>query len=392
MKLVFVCGSMEPGKDGVGDYTRCLCGILQSTGHEVAAIALNDPFITEEVETYQQAQQQQILVMRYPSAWSTNKRFEQARLWVEVRNPDWLSLQFVIYSFHRKGIPFGLGKSMFRLGGSRKWHLMFHELWIGMERQAPIKHRIIGRLQKSIIKNLLSSLKPQIIHTQTRFYQFVLNELGWRADLMPLFSNIPFMGGPQEEPTHLPREYRMVLFGHINPGAPVRTFARELSKEAQRLEINPRLILIGRNGPGRHEWVRIFQNEGLPVEVMGEQGQDQISQVLSAASAGISTTPGFLVEKSGTVAAMKLHGMPVVVVSKPWEPRRFTSIALSKEYFIYEPGNLRSFLVQERQDSGNNTIENISVRFSQSLNVNNSNLINDNITKAGTSESAFTIS
>src|SRR5690554_4105285 len=316
MKIIFICGSMEPGKDGVGDYTRRLCGILQAQGNEVAAIALNDPFIDEVVEAYQQSQQQQILVIRFPSSWSNRKKFTQAHQWIALRDPEWLSLQFVIYSFHAKGIPLGLARYMSGLGEGRKWHLMFHELWIGMERQAPIKYRMIGWVQKILIKNLIAAIQSQIIHTQSRFYQSVLSELGCKADLLPLYSNIPLITD-QEPSAPLPKEYKLVLFGHINPGAPIETFARELAAEARHLEIQPRLLLIGRNGPGSNEWVRIFQEEGLPVEVMGEQDPEEISEILSAATAGISTTPGYLVEKSGTVAAMRLHGMPVVVVSKP---------------------------------------------------------------------------
>jgi hypothetical protein len=33
MKLLFLRGSIEPGKDGVGDYTCRLCGALIAEGH-----------------------------------------------------------------------------------------------------------------------------------------------------------------------------------------------------------------------------------------------------------------------------------------------------------------------------------------------------------------------
>ena len=42
MNILFICGSAEPGKDGVGDYTRRLCGELLRTGHRTRILALCD--------------------------------------------------------------------------------------------------------------------------------------------------------------------------------------------------------------------------------------------------------------------------------------------------------------------------------------------------------------
>ena len=45
MKLVFICGSLEPGKDGVGDYVYILARELIDLGHTCLLIALNDQFL-----------------------------------------------------------------------------------------------------------------------------------------------------------------------------------------------------------------------------------------------------------------------------------------------------------------------------------------------------------
>ena len=42
MRLVFLCASLEPGRDGVGDYTRRLAAELAARGHDVACVAMND--------------------------------------------------------------------------------------------------------------------------------------------------------------------------------------------------------------------------------------------------------------------------------------------------------------------------------------------------------------
>ena len=55
MKLIFICGSLEPGRDGVGDYTRRLAGELIRQGHQIAIIALNYKIIamiTKELQKF----------------------------------------------------------------------------------------------------------------------------------------------------------------------------------------------------------------------------------------------------------------------------------------------------------------------------------------------------
>mgnify|MGYP003474349261 CR=1 FL=1 len=42
MKILFICGSLEPGKDGVGDYTRRFCGELLKMNYEVQILSIND--------------------------------------------------------------------------------------------------------------------------------------------------------------------------------------------------------------------------------------------------------------------------------------------------------------------------------------------------------------
>ena len=45
MKIIFLTGSLEKGRTGVGDYTRLLVSECKRLGHEVQTIALNDLFI-----------------------------------------------------------------------------------------------------------------------------------------------------------------------------------------------------------------------------------------------------------------------------------------------------------------------------------------------------------
>ncbi|HQU09596.1 MAG TPA: hypothetical protein PLV25_06515, partial [Opitutales bacterium] len=47
-------------------------------------------------------------------------------------SPDWISLQFVPYSFHSKGWCWQLEKFLDIIAPIKcKWQIMFHEIWIG---------------------------------------------------------------------------------------------------------------------------------------------------------------------------------------------------------------------------------------------------------------------
>lgn len=365
MSVLFICGSLEPGKDGVGDYTRRLCGMLKLQGCEVFAMAFCDKHIKTEIRGYQHSEGVDLEVIRLPSHWSSKKRLEVARKWVNQKDPKWLSLQFVLYSFQSKGLPFGLGTTFSELGKSRKWHVMFHELWIGMERQSSYKHWMIGKLQRKLIRDLLNNLKPDIIHTQTRLYSSLLKENGYPSEILPLFSNIPFMTVPST--TQDSAYFTLVLFGHINPGAPVKEFSEEVRDNMKQKGLKPRLVLLGRNGAGQQEWITAFQSTGIPVEVLGEQNSTVISQVLQQASVGVTTTPVYLLEKSGTVAALRLHGLPVIGVARPWIPRHDIEVENPETYFEFKPGSLQEFQLHEIKHSKNNSVWAVAKHLLNSL-------------------------
>src|ERR1700730_16908643 len=112
MKIIFICGSLEPGRDGVGDYTRRLAGKLILLGHDAAAVALNDPHIQDELAGTQPVDGVTVPVLRMPSAMDAKLRFQRVKEWIEPFRPGWISLQFVPYAFHPKGLPLLLGKRL----------------------------------------------------------------------------------------------------------------------------------------------------------------------------------------------------------------------------------------------------------------------------------------
>ncbi|CAH8292982.1 glycosyltransferase involved in cell wall biosynthesis [Mariniflexile fucanivorans] len=323
MKIIFICGSLEPGKDGVGDYTRRLCAELILQGIHVGILSYNDKDVNGATQVTQYADGQAIYCYRISTFIKPKERCVLAKQWIDTHNPEWLSLQFVPYAFNNKGLPFGFASQLKTIGQNRKWHIMFHELWIGMNKESTLKEKCIGYIQRYIIKELTLKLKPNLVNTQTELYKKQLEKLTITSSLLPLFSNIPVIQKPIEKthldsiPFDIPNKY-FVLFGSIHYGSPINHFVKDFVDYLKNDSFS--LITIGRNGNELREWISIWESYKLEVKCLGEQSVEVISHVLKNATFGISTTPMALVEKSGSVLAMHAHGIPVICMSRPWTP------------------------------------------------------------------------
>ena len=371
MKIVFLCGCLEFGRDGVGDYVRRLAGELAAQGHQTAGIALNDEYVAQETLVVEAG----ITLLRLPGAWPFSRRTAQARQWVGAFNPDWLSLQFVPFSFHPKGLPFGLGEQLARIGQGRAWHLMMHELWVGMQQEAPTKHVWWGKVQRHLIKSLIARLQPKLVHTQTRLYQAQLAKLGVASQLLPLFANIAREDSHVKASSELlppPPEQaavRLLIFGSIHPGAPVAAFVHEVAQYAAAQARPVVLTLIGRCGPEQAHWVAAWEGAGLPVELLGEQAPSRISAALASASLGIATTPLAQIEKSGTTAAMLAHGLPVLCVARAWSPRGLSPLEAPTGVRAYAPGSFETYLTAKTSLPAPTTAGQIASQLASKLEV-----------------------
>ena len=373
MNILFLCGSLEPGRDGVGDYVRRLSGELIRQGHKVAALALNDRHLEWEFLGVQEIEETKLAVLRIPAAWPSKTRFARAKEWIQELAPEWLSLQFVPFAFHLKGLPFGLSKQLARLGEGRHWHIMFHELWVGMDEESSKKLVWWGWIQRGLIKSLLKKLSPAVLHTQTRLYQSHLERLGYKAEHLSLFGNIPVVR--KTKPASFDEDVSdtnkdkiwFVLFGGIHPGAPVEKFSKAISGYARNKEVQVLLTIIGRCGKEQEHWAKIWASFGLSVEVLGEQSPAIISQVLRYGSVGISTTPLSLTEKSGAAAAMREHGLPVLNISRQWHPKGFPDLEHPSWVFEYSEENFESCLTAKPIKSPENNLTQVSHQLINSL-------------------------
>ena len=322
MKITFLCGSVEKGKDGVGDYVRRLAGALTKQGHPCLIISLMEKSIEGQIEEEQESEGTNIPVVRLPFKNGILANRIEAEKSIKSFNPDWISVQFVPFSFHNKGLSFSFAGAVKQLVQKRKLHIMFHELWVGMDTNASAKLRLWGSLQRMIIKRMVQNLKPAVINTNTALYVAQLSKLGFKAERLPLFGNIPVVDH-NEAIIKKTNTRKFVVFGSIHYGAPVDEFAKALRNYAANRNLAIEIIFVGRCGDEQANWAAICEAEGHVVQILGEQSIAKISDTLQNADMGISTTPIILAEKSGTVAAMQEHGLPVLCIARPWSVKEF---------------------------------------------------------------------
>lgn len=316
MKLLFFCTSLEPGYDGVGDYTRHLAGECAVRGHDCTLIALNDARQARASDTTSN----ELRFIRLPSTDSWTDRIASAAAHLRRIAPDWVSWQLVAQGFHPRGfLPAALLQSASSLRGPR-CHVMVHELWLGLEAGSSWKHRALGWLQRRGLVCLLDRLSPDVVHTSNATYAHVLAREGYEAGVLDLFGNVPPEPSP---PRHAspPVALTGITFGTLHPQWRPAATVEWLCATARRHGRAPALLVLGRAGAHATAILGCFQRNGVCVETTGELSAPELSRRLHSADFGIAPHPWALLGKSGAAAAMLDHGLPVLAPRDEWRLR-----------------------------------------------------------------------
>jgi hypothetical protein len=302
MRILFISGCLEPGRDGVGDYVRSLAGECVRLGNDTFLLSLNDIWVDQSLREDN--------LLRLGARMSWPNRLTAAQAFSGWASPDIVSLQFVPYSFHAAGLSFALPQILRAIIGKRPVHTMFHELWIGEQVDAPWKTRIVGFCQRMIAESVVKGLPCKFVHTSNPVYVELLKRYGILAKHLPLFGSVPVVQS-ENLPSRGDNVLRLGMFGSIHPEWSPDEMLIQLRSFRRPIQLSH----IGRIGPGESVWMDLTKRYGSEIELclLGEQLVEKISQFFSSMDFGISTTPLSLIGKSASVAAMLDHGLPVIV-------------------------------------------------------------------------------
>ena len=329
MRILFLTSGLSRRADGVGDYCRRLAEALQGQGHRVSLMALNDPFLTHGVDPCS-SEEPVLEVVRLSSTQPWTERIHQARASIESFAPDWISLHFVCYGFHRRGLVGKLVSDLARLCDGYQLHVMMHELWVMWGMDCRLQDRMIGLLQRRGVVRLLKALRPSLIDTTIPFYQAVLRHEGFQAGLLPLCGNFPVVEGDARSwlpqcleaeglPSLWPRSEPLVvagffgtIFGHWDPSPLLKRLASEAAQQKAAV-----LLLSG--GSCSEDGGCLFDQ--LPSKVdgtlfyrcrLGRLSDEQASQYFHSLDLGLSCYSKLFIGKSSVFATMVDHGLTVV--------------------------------------------------------------------------------
>ena len=323
VKLLFICASVEPYKDGVGDYSVKLASQLNRDGWKTAIVALRDKHCNTAEESEATAGTP---ALRLPATMSFQHRLRHLAGYVKAFQPDWISLQYVPYGFSANGTPLLLSRGLAGLKGNFRWHLMVHEVCVG--KGLNWKMNIVNFLQEYSLKKLMARLEP-VVHTTTPKYRALLAETGIKAELLPLFGNIDVSSAPEDGSN---TTLKGVYFGIVPEESSQHFFAAGIGKycvdNSRRLEI----IFCGRSGRNVDSFINLIRSycpdEILKISRTGELRPEDLSRQFSAADFGICRVRPELVGKSGSAIAMLEHGLPL------WIPLKGGAI---DEATVYRP-------------------------------------------------------
>jgi hypothetical protein len=316
MKILFICGSLEPGRDGVGDYVRRLAAEIIRCGHQATIIALNEKHLKSSSIEKQYDGEIALQVLRIPTIWPANRRFDFAKDWIGDFNPEWISLQFVPYSFNNKGFSFGLGKRLKKIGGHCQWHIMFHELWAGRDENSDWKRYFVSGLQKLLIKRMTNCLSPSVIHTHLPVFYFKLKQFDWNIKKLPLFSNIEVTKATKNNDNK--EIFRIGFFSQVEATEPIMSFLSILGKKASSMSLEVEILLIGGNEARMKQVGHAFEtikNLRKPVKYTGFLKNEELSVIIQSCTIGVTPIPRHGLGKSGSVAAFISHKIPVAALN-----------------------------------------------------------------------------
>ncbi len=196
---------------------------------------------------------------------------------------------------------------------------MMHELWLGINRNCSSRERFLGLIQRMAIVATIRAYKPHGIHTSNKIYQTALKLFGFPAEISPIFGNIAQVRTEDANevwPVEVDpaKTFRVVHFGRVHPPMNIRDVVERLRCGATSLNKSLALMFAGHTHRSK-DWPNSIRNEfpDVFIDETGALDTADLSSLFQNAEAGLSSTPLALAGKSGSISAMREHGLPVLI-------------------------------------------------------------------------------
>jgi len=332
MRLLFLCSSLESGRDGVGDYTRRFAGELVKQGHECLCLAIHDRHMANGPQAGAadgDTKEDEVKIIRLSSreSWCAKTLLIQQE--IDQFEPDWVSLQFVPYGYHARGFCFALAHMLAKLHGPAGHHLFVHELSIGTGSRPSVSHRVQGFVQRMAIRRTIQHWNPQVTHTHVPHYRRQLAGYGVDAAMLPIPGSIPIVSpGPvcgdfdrlvearrADEQGQLFAGY----FGAFYEGSAAPDFIEGLRALGRSTGKQIHCFLAGHQTDDcfrRYSSLAEVRAGGVRWTFLGALPANSLSSFFQELDFGIAATSWTLLGKSSGVAAMLDHGLPILVPSE----------------------------------------------------------------------------
>jgi hypothetical protein len=196
---------------------------------------------------------------------------------------------------------------------------MCHELWL-QGRAFSIKQRVLGFFQQLAISRLFATLQPRVVNTTLEYYRDLLSGIGVDADLLPLHGNIPISSSRAEGRAWLRSRLGLDVddqclgfFGEIHAAVNDDALV-ELLRQRQMQHGKLAVLSAGQlTATGNEVWHRITSacSGRAKTFTLGCLSEEDVSKYLLGLDVGLTSYPREYVGKSGGVAAMLEHNVPV---------------------------------------------------------------------------------
>ena len=368
MKLIFLTGTLEPRLSGVADYILALSGHLSKRGVHCLCIAINDTSLSTPL-SIERSVDSGVSIIRISSRFSWKCKFSILESEIRNFNPDWISLQYVPYSFHPKGLSLRLPLYLKRMKKYACWHIMVHELWISGE--GSLVRFFIYILQRQLTLMAFHCLSPLLLQTTNFWYAKLLSSTGFSPSILPLFSSIPVHQevSSSSSKSHV---WTFVSFGSIHEDWHPEPLLTQIELARSHYCIDScHFVAVGNTGAfGAHLWDSL-QNLPYPQFTFTRVGQVPskiVSRYLKNADFGISMVPSHLIDKSSSAIAMLSHGLPVIISRITEGFTHWNEILRSSNQYILLDENFVESMGRTHEFTCQNTIDKVAGQFIDALN------------------------